>query len=114
MGKDDYPKVRLQEISAQELALPIARSGRDKPLKPQFAVDGTVYSRSTFSSMLADVAKSSGASYIDVNRFMCPESVCSFVDVSGAPIYKDSGHLRRSYVKSNAVTWLDGELGMQR
>lgn len=113
MGKGDYPKTRLQEIAAQHLPFPVAKPQSIEPLKPQFHTDGTVYSRTTVSGMLAAVAERTGAVYIDLEHFMCPDEVCSFVNSAGLPIYKDSGHLRREFVRSAEMDRLDREIGLR-
>ena len=51
---------------------------------------------------LSEMAQRSGAEIIRPLAFLCDESYCPSVGSDGEPIYKDSGHLRPSFVRTKA------------
>jgi hypothetical protein len=58
---------------------------------------------------LAHVAAGSGAQIIDPLPYLCPNKQCPVFDGQGAPLYKDSQHMRASYARSSA-TYIDATL----
>ena len=56
-------------------------------------------------SRLKTAAYSAGAVVIDPVEYLCRRD-CPALTNDGAPIYKNNGHLRPSYVRDN-VTFLD-------
>jgi peptidoglycan/LPS O-acetylase OafA/YrhL len=59
--------------------------------------------------LLSDAAVASGAIVIDPIPYLCPGRVCPVLNGNGTPLYLDSGHMTRSYVK-NAATYIDQTL----
>jgi SGNH domain (fused to AT3 domains) len=55
---------------------------------------------------LADLAARDGAHVIDPIASLCPNKQCPIVDSQGAPLYKDSMHMRASYARASA-TYID-------
>lgn len=109
----DYPKVRLAEITARHLTLTFTRAPTEHTVRQAFEVDGRRYSQGLIVELLAKVAAESGAQLVIPEQYMCPHNLCPNVDSLNRPIYKDRGHLRKSYVQSDAVTWLDGVIGIE-
>jgi peptidoglycan/LPS O-acetylase OafA/YrhL len=58
-------------------------------------------------SMLGRIARREGAETLDPLEALCGPSLCPALDASGTPIYRDVGHLRRSFVRDN-IAFLDG------
>ena len=52
---------------------------------------------------LRQAAESAGAVVVSPLDFVCDASWCPALDDTGAPLYKDAGHLRPTYVRSRAV-----------
>jgi peptidoglycan/LPS O-acetylase OafA/YrhL len=59
-----------------------------------------------FVSRLRDIALRTGASTIDPMESLCDAHICSSVNAAGEPIYRDSFHLRKDYVRDH-VHYLD-------
>ena len=57
-------------------------------------------------SQLVAIAKHAGAEIIDPLDSLCGPTTCPTLDENGAPMYRDAGHLRPSYVRAN-VHFLD-------
>lgn len=62
-----------------------------------------------FVPLLIQIAEETGAKVIDPMDSLCDSSTCPAVSASGEPIYRDSWHLRASYIEEN-VTFLDSLL----
>jgi peptidoglycan/LPS O-acetylase OafA/YrhL len=58
------------------------------------------------SALLREIAARHGATVIDPLNELCDHTSCATVDRNGLPMYRDSGHLRPSYVRDN-VGFLD-------
>jgi len=58
------------------------------------------------NTKLRVVAKQAGASVIDPVEWLCEATLCPVVSADGEPIYRDSNHLRPSYVRDH-VKYLD-------
>jgi hypothetical protein len=55
---------------------------------------------------LIAAARRAGATIIDPEEFLCGASTCPIVTEDGHPIYYDSNHLRRDFVREH-VRYLD-------
>ncbi|MDP2193859.1 MAG: acyltransferase family protein [Alphaproteobacteria bacterium] len=55
---------------------------------------------------LREIAKRHGINVIDPTDFLCDSAKC-ITEINGTPVYKDSGHLRPSFVKEH-IKFLDG------
>ena len=64
------------------------------------------------SDLLTRMASRSGARVVSSREFLCPDNRCPLADADGISIYKDAMHLRARYVRSDALQWLDRELGI--
>ena len=58
------------------------------------------------TSRLVKIAASAGAAVIDPVDALCGERYCPTTDNDGMPVYRDSSHLRPSYVQEH-ITFLD-------
>jgi hypothetical protein len=58
------------------------------------------------TQILNRIAKNTGAILIHPEKFFCNKKSCRTYHIDGTPIYKDSGHLRATYVADH-VTFLD-------
>lgn len=56
---------------------------------------------------LMEIARRVGVQVIDPIEYLCTEEVCPVITEAGDPIFKDSVHLRASFVR-NEVFYLDG------
>jgi len=63
------------------------------------------------SAVLKAIAERTGATLVSPEEFLCPGGNCPLVE-DGLPIYADAIHLRRSYIRSDAMRWLDGIIGI--
>jgi peptidoglycan/LPS O-acetylase OafA/YrhL len=61
---------------------------------------------------LADLAARNGVHVIDPLPYLCPNKQCPVFDSEGAPLYKDSMHMRASYARASA-TYMDVTLRPQ-
>lgn len=61
---------------------------------------------------LAELAALNGAHVIDPIASLCPNKQCPVFDSQGAPLYKDSMHMRASYARASA-TYIDVTLRTQ-
>lgn len=52
---------------------------------------------------VADAAAQAGAIVIDPLDFMCKDGLCPVVTLDGDPIFKDTSHIRPSYVRQHAI-----------
>ena len=59
---------------------------------------------------LIKVAQDSGAIVIDPESSLCSGDTCKAIDSNGDPLYKDSAHLRPTYVRKHAK-FIDKALG---
>lgn len=107
----DYPKAKLAELSARGLRMSILADPTES-VSENFRVDDRRYSQGTIVALLQMVADRTGAMLILPERYMCPTGICANLDKNGRPIYKDRGHLRKSYVQSDEVIWLDKAIGI--
>ena len=57
-------------------------------------------------SWLTQIARREGAETLDPLETLCGPTVCSPLDSSGMPMYRDAGHLRPAFVRAN-VLFLD-------
>ncbi len=83
---------------------------------PRFEVNRSSPSRTAIntalepvSSKIRQIAASAGASVIDPMDVLCDGETCRSVSVDGEPLYRDSRHLRASFVRANA-SFLDQTL----
>jgi peptidoglycan/LPS O-acetylase OafA/YrhL len=58
------------------------------------------------NTTLREIAARQGATVIDPLNELCDHTSCATVDMNGLPMYRDSGHLRPSYVRDH-VDFLD-------
>lgn len=80
------------------------------PRHPKVVLKADILARtSVVSSLLRAIAERTGAVVIDPVSSLCGEVTCPTLDESGAPIYKDSHHLRASFARRNA-TFIDPAL----
>lgn len=63
------------------------------------------------TSELKKIAKAANATAIDPSLSLCDKDQCHVISSTGNPFYKDSGHLRPSYVENHA-TFIDQTLDM--
>jgi peptidoglycan/LPS O-acetylase OafA/YrhL len=70
---------------------------------PYRAISLSEHRRQTRStnSMIEELALSAGARPLDPADWMCGESECPTTTPTGIPFYKDSSHLRATYVREN-------------
>jgi hypothetical protein len=61
------------------------------------------------NKMLSEIASRSGVVLIDPVYYLCPNRQCPVVDETGRPLYRDAGHLTRSYA-IKAATFMDATL----
>jgi SGNH domain (fused to AT3 domains) len=61
------------------------------------------------NKMLSEIAIRSGVVLIDPVSYLCPDRQCPVVDETGKPLYRDPGHLTRSYA-IKAATYMDATL----
>lgn len=61
------------------------------------------------NKILSEIAHRSGAVLIDPVSYLCPNRHCPVVDETGKPLYRDAGHLTRSYA-IRAATYMDATL----
>jgi peptidoglycan/LPS O-acetylase OafA/YrhL len=61
------------------------------------------------NKMLLEIADRSGVVLIDPVFYLCPDRQCPVVDETGKPLYRDAGHLTRSYA-IKAATFMDATL----
>jgi len=61
-------------------------------------------------AQLIDAGRRGGATIVDPLEHLCDKQTCPSVTATGEPIYKDSGHLRPSFVRDH-VLYLDETLG---
>jgi peptidoglycan/LPS O-acetylase OafA/YrhL len=110
----DYPKVKMVELVSSALPLSIyAHSGR-APAAPTYTFDQSSDSPEVIiDNILLEIAEESAASLVQPEQFLCSQGVCPLTDQSGAPIYRDSNHLRQSFVRSPALNWLDTAIGIE-
>ncbi|WP_323844033.1 acyltransferase family protein [Microbulbifer magnicolonia] len=60
------------------------------------------------NSHLREIAqKFEGVEYLDVNKYVCPDGICSALGADGVPVYVDSGHI------SLQTSWKIGKLVSQ-
>jgi len=113
ISRIDYPQVRLAELAARHLPLPIERPLDFNQSNRWFSFDqGPDSPPQVLLQLLAAVAQHSGAELVMPQQYLCPRHHCPFADGSGTPIYKDSVHLRKAYVQSGALMWLDRIVGI--
>lgn len=79
----------------------------------QFNIDSPPLSRpavaaevAPLDSQLAAIAHRNGVELIDPLEYLCDPTQCPTLDSNGAPMYRDAGHLRPSYVRAH-VHFLD-------
>ena len=101
-------------LTQKELPFPIVRLRPAERPTTTFQNDRGLYSQGVISDLLRGIAQRTGAVLIMPDDYMCPEGSCPNVDASGRPIFKDRGHLRKSYVQTNAVSWMDTAIGIIR
>jgi SGNH domain (fused to AT3 domains) len=61
------------------------------------------------NKILSAIADRCEAVLIDPVSYLCPERQCPVIDETGKPLYRDAGHLTRSYVIT-AATYMDETL----
>jgi peptidoglycan/LPS O-acetylase OafA/YrhL len=61
------------------------------------------------NKILLEIADRSGVVLIDPVFYLCPDRQCPVVDETGKPLYRDAGHLTRSYA-IKAATFMDATL----
>jgi peptidoglycan/LPS O-acetylase OafA/YrhL len=61
------------------------------------------------NKLLLEIADRSGVVLIDPVLYLCPDRQCPVVDETGKPLYRDAGHLTRSYA-IKAATFMDATL----
>jgi peptidoglycan/LPS O-acetylase OafA/YrhL len=61
------------------------------------------------NKMLSEIANRSGVVLIDPVSYLCPDRRCPVIDGTGKPLYRDAGHLTRSYA-IKAATYMDATL----
>lgn len=133
-AKIDYVDARLAQLASRHLPFPLNKTWQDLPglaegkqsiqaglaalinansASPMYTVDMSDNSpQKALLNILQDVAKKSGAQFINPLNFMCPDGLCPLTDQDGEPIYKDAMHLRAKYVRSDELSWLDDSIGM--
>jgi peptidoglycan/LPS O-acetylase OafA/YrhL len=65
------------------------------------------------NKILSAIADRSGAVLIDPVSYLCPNRQCPVIDETGKPLYRDAGHLTRSYA-IKAATYMDTTLNPKR
>jgi peptidoglycan/LPS O-acetylase OafA/YrhL len=82
-----------------------SRFGVLRPKEPRQAILDYTHFMATYEqerAELADLAAREGAHLIDPIAYLCPNKQCPIFDGRGAPLYKDSLHMRASYVRASA------------
>ncbi len=113
ISRTDYPRARLAELAAGQLALPLARPLPFDGSNRWFSYDhGADSPPAVLHDLLAGVAERTGAKLVEPDQYLCPDGRCPFCDGSQDSIYKDAVHLRAAYIRSDAMRWLDRLLGV--
>ncbi|MET0660320.1 MAG: acyltransferase family protein [Steroidobacteraceae bacterium] len=130
----DYGLMRSVDLSARHLALPLAKSWehnvwekdgildsrtasaelalKSNPPSFQFATDLSAPPH-VLGAILKDIGARSGAQVLSPEEYLCTNGRCPLADQFGIPLYVDTIHLRREYVCSNSMQWLDRALLIQ-
>lgn len=91
VGRENDPKEMIKRSITNEQFVSVSGNAISK-----------VAFMSTYKSIqdnLSKVALASGAVLISPTDYLCDEIICPSVTLSGDPIYKDTSHLRPSYVR---------------
>jgi len=125
----NYADLRLGELASRHLPLAFVKTWQTLPgeerqsIKAELATLTDANSETpefpwsedrpeqTMEGLLRDVAARSGARFVPLEDFMCPDGLCPLTDPSGVPIYADHLHLRAHYVQSASLRWLDSVVG---
>jgi len=95
VGREFAPIARIERRLGGIRLLPPPQPTLDDVMKPHAAV----------LEQLTRIARESGSEIIDPARYLCTPR-CTSANEAGAPIYKDSVHLRSAFVRDHA-TFID-------
>jgi len=91
VGREFAPIARIERRLGGIRLLPPPQPTLDDVMKPHAAV----------LEQLTRIARESGSEIIDPARYLCTPR-CTSANEAGAPIYKDSVHLRSAFVRDHA------------
>ncbi len=124
----DYGRAKEALLSSRHLFLPLLNSvqenvwvfgGKEEVLPTSSDIDlssnhpvfrfaaGNYAPPVLIGRLLSNVGMRTGARNIQPDRYLCIDDVCPLGDQLGNPIYTDAIHLRRNFVRSESMAWLD-------